>query len=102
MKLFPELEDLMRLRIAAVIPLLVALVPAPARAATPPSFVRLWGTTGTGSGQFRIPTGIAVDAAGTVYVADALNSRIQLFDRLGTHLASWGPTASGRPRSCRP
>lgn len=34
-------------------------------------------TAGTGIGQFNQPTGIAVDANSTVYVADTLNNRIQ-------------------------
>ena len=43
-------------------------------------FVRSWGQTGTANGQFRQPRAIAVDAQGLVYVADAGNRRIQVFD----------------------
>jgi hypothetical protein len=43
-------------------------------------FVRSWGQTGTGPGQFRQPRAIAIDAQGLVYVADAGNRRIQVFD----------------------
>lgn len=32
-----------------------------------------------GSDQFRAPTGVAVDAAGMVYISDSLNNRIQVF-----------------------
>ena len=32
-----------------------------------------------GRDQFRAPTGVAVDAAGTVYISDSLNDRIQVF-----------------------
>jgi DNA-binding beta-propeller fold protein YncE len=43
-------------------------------------FVRSWGQTGTAPGQFRQPRAISVDAQGLVYVADAGNRRIQVFD----------------------
>ena len=42
-------------------------------------FVIKWGTAGTGDGQFNWPTGVAVAPDGSVYVADALNNRIQKF-----------------------
>ena len=35
------------------------------------------------------PTAIAVDSAGTVYVADRENSRVQLFSPKGEYLRSW-------------
>ncbi len=43
-----------------------------------------------GDGQFREPWGIAVDAAGTVFVADTWNGRIQAFDNEGNFLRKWG------------
>jgi len=43
-------------------------------------FIRSWGQTGTANGQFRQPRSIAIDAQGLVYVADAGNRRIQVFD----------------------
>jgi hypothetical protein len=36
------------------------------------------------------PTGVAIDAAGTVYVADNNNHRIQKFDSSGAFLRTWG------------
>ena len=53
-----------------------------------------------GDGQFREPWGVAVDAAGLVYVTDTWNHRIQVFDADGTFLTKWGmygqtSTASG-------
>jgi hypothetical protein len=69
------------------------------------NFVKTWGQTGTGQGQFTKIMGIASDAAGNIYVADAGNKRIQVFDGegnfksqitgIGTPLAiciSGGPT----------
>jgi DNA-binding beta-propeller fold protein YncE len=52
-----------------------------------------WGEPGGGPGQFRIPHGIAVDSAGTVYVADRENSRIQLFAPDGSYLSEWTDVA---------
>lgn len=48
-----------------------------------------WGEPGSGSGQFRVPHGIAVDRDGTVYVADRENSRIQLFAPDGAFVSEW-------------
>jgi uncharacterized protein (TIGR03663 family) len=42
-------------------------------------FVYAWGKTGSGSGDFNRPIGIATDAQGNVYVSDTLNNRIQKF-----------------------
>ena len=47
-------------------------------------FLKSWGSRGSDPGQFNSLRGIAVDAAGNVYVADAGNSRIQVFDGDGT------------------
>jgi len=46
-------------------------------------FVKSWGRKGTGDGEFGSVHGIAVDAQGNVYVADAGNKRIQIFDNEG-------------------
>jgi DNA-binding beta-propeller fold protein YncE len=48
------------------------------------NFVKSWGQTGSGQGQFNRIKGIATDAAGNLYVADAGNNRIQVFDGEGT------------------
>ena len=48
-----------------------------------------WGEPGAGPGQFHVPHGIAVDARGTVYVADRENSRLQLFSPEGEFLTEW-------------
>jgi DNA-binding beta-propeller fold protein YncE len=52
-----------------------------------------WGEPGNGTGQFRLPHGIAVDREGTVYVADRENSRLQLFSAEGLFLAEWTDVA---------
>jgi hypothetical protein len=48
------------------------------------NWVAGWGQTGTGPGQFNKIMGIVTDSAGNVYVADAGNRRIQVFDNNGT------------------
>ena len=56
--------------------------------------VRVWGSAGTGPGQFRIPHGIATDGQ-VLYVADRENTRIQRFDLQGRYLGEW--THLGKP-----
>jgi hypothetical protein len=40
---------------------------------------------GSGEGEFKVPTSVACDAKGRVYVADYLNDRIQVFTPDGRH-----------------
>ena len=47
-------------------------------------FIKSWGARGSEPGQFNSLHGIALDAQGNVYVADAGNKRIQVFDGDGT------------------
>jgi len=60
-------------------------------------FLFQWGVKGSGPGQLDLPHGIALDAAGRVYVADRSNARVQVFDALGHYVAEWKSTALGRP-----
>ena len=48
------------------------------------------GIAGTGTGQFKEPKGIAVTAAGRVYVSDAANNRIETFKEKGEFIATFG------------
>src|SRR5512138_1983120 len=50
------------------------------------SFVRQWGSNGSGAANFDSPTGITSDASGNIYVADSNNKRIKMFDKTGTLL----------------
>lgn len=60
-------------------------------------FVTKWGTKGSGDGQFLWPESIAVDSAGTVYVADYGNGRVQKFKKEVELLPS--AAFSGYPQS---
>ncbi|HZT77161.1 MAG TPA: peptidyl-alpha-hydroxyglycine alpha-amidating lyase family protein [Vicinamibacterales bacterium] len=51
-------------------------------------FLKSWGARGSGNGEFNSLHGIALDAAGNVYVADAGNRRIQVFDGEGNYKSS--------------
>ncbi len=42
--------------------------------------VRLWGNFGSGAGQFGLPIGLAADASGGLWVADAGNGRLMYFE----------------------
>jgi hypothetical protein len=46
-------------------------------------WIKNWGSTGSGDGQFRVVKGIVIDAQNNVYVADRDNKRIQVFDTDG-------------------
>jgi hypothetical protein len=57
----------------------------------------MWGSEGSGNGQFQHPRGIGTDATGNVYVADQNNHRIQKFGRVWTITASAGANGSIAP-----
>jgi DNA-binding beta-propeller fold protein YncE len=42
-----------------------------------------WGQSGTGPGQFGVPSGIAISADNHIYVADTYNHRVQVFEYIG-------------------
>jgi len=56
--------------------------------------VNMWGSSGTGPGQFQIPHGIVYDGK-NLLVADRTNARIQRFDLDGHYLGEWKDL--GRP-----
>jgi DNA-binding beta-propeller fold protein YncE len=57
-------------------------------------FIRHWGATGSEPGEFRGLKALAIDAQGNVYVADAGNKRIQVFDADGTFKSQFGNIGS--------
>jgi DNA-binding beta-propeller fold protein YncE/tetratricopeptide (TPR) repeat protein len=52
--------------------------------------VLAWGMRGNKPGQFRRPSGIAIDEQGRVYVSDTGNNRIQVFSGEGKLIRSFG------------
>jgi DNA-binding beta-propeller fold protein YncE len=59
-------------------------------------FVMAWGGPGDGPGRFNDPTGIAI-AGSEVFVSDARNRRIQVFDLDGAFKRAFGEDRLGRP-----
>jgi DNA-binding beta-propeller fold protein YncE len=59
------------------------------------TFIRKWGSFGSGVGQMNRPSGLAVDPEGNVLVTDALNNRVQTWSPKGELLATWGEGGTG-------
>ncbi len=59
------------------------------------SFIKSWGHTGSGPGEFSVPHGLAFDLEGRLIVADRRNNRIQVFDQEGNYLEEY--KQFGRP-----
>ena len=69
------------------------------------AFLAEWGAHGWGDGQFGLPSGIAVDSQGFVYVSDGSHTwgmnicehecRIQKFTSTGQFVCAWGSTGTG-------
>jgi DNA-binding beta-propeller fold protein YncE len=74
----------------------------PSAAPTTPTFVLTWGNFGSAPGQFNRLYGVGTDASGNVYVADALNQRVQKFDALGNFITKWGSLGTGNGQFNRP
>ena len=65
------------------------------------TFLRKLGTSGKNHtlvdpGQFAVPTNVAVDADGNLYVSDTYNNRIEIFDADGNFIRQFGK-AGDRP-----
>ena len=65
------------------------------------NLIRKIGTAGkkhtlTEPGQFSVPTNVAVDSDGNLYVTDMYNNRVEVFDADGNFIRQWGK-AGDRP-----
>jgi DNA-binding beta-propeller fold protein YncE len=70
-------------------------------------FLRKIGTPGknhtlTDPGDFSLPTHVAVDHEGNVYVTDTLNNRVEIFDADGNFLSMFGKSGDGPADFSRP
>ena len=52
-------------------------------------FLKAFGRTGSGPGEFHDPHAIAMDSQGRIFVADRQNKRVQVLSPDGDHVASW-------------
>ena len=51
--------------------------------------INLFGSYGTGDGQFDMPTGVAVDSQSRIFVADRKNNRVQAFSAGGNFITKY-------------
>ncbi|MBY0281023.1 MAG: autotransporter domain-containing protein [Alphaproteobacteria bacterium] len=54
-----------------------------------------FGSSGPGSGQFNLPSGIAFNLPNILYVTDGANNRVQLFDTSGNYQSQFGIAGAG-------
>jgi hypothetical protein len=66
------------------------------------TFVRSWGSSGSGPGQFTRPQEVTVDSAGNVYVTDRDNGRVQEFTPDGTFIRQFGSSGTGPGQLSQP
>lgn len=71
------------------------------------TLLRRIGTAGkrhtlTDPGNFSLPTNVAVDKEGNVYVTDTLNDRVEIFDPDGKFISAFGKAGDGPGRFARP
>lgn len=59
------------------------------------SFVRKWGSIGTGPSHFVRPHDVAFDLKGYVYVSEREKNDIQKFTHNGTFIKMWDPKDQG-------
>ena len=74
-------------------PVPTSTVAAPTQTARP-SIEKIWDTKGSPN-AFRLPTELAVDTQGNVYVIDGGNHRVQKFDKDGNFILMWGNPGAG-------
>jgi DNA-binding beta-propeller fold protein YncE len=90
-----------RFRIPLLAVAAAALAP-PAGAGTAFEYATEFGSEGSGPEQFFGPQGIAFDSQMRLWVSDAANCRMQVFDDAGNHLFSFGTFGSTDGRFLQP
>ncbi len=66
------------------------------------TFIAMWGSEGSGDGEFYYPIGIATDSSGNIYVADYGNHRVQKFSPDGLFITKFGRFGSDAGQLNRP
>ena len=57
--------------------------------------MKTWGSSGAGDDGFALPSGIAADQKGNLYIADQNNHRIKKYSVDGTFVGWWGSYDAG-------
>jgi len=70
---------------------------ATAHADCAPPAALVWGSTGSGAGNFITPWGVAIGPDGTVFVTDEGNNRIQKFSATGAYVGEWSTGPDTNP-----
>lgn len=67
------------------------------------TLITMWGSSGSGPGQFQTPIGIDEDESKqNVYVTDVGNNRVERFTSSGLFVAQWGSLGSGPGQFANP
>jgi peptidoglycan/xylan/chitin deacetylase (PgdA/CDA1 family)/streptogramin lyase len=88
--------------LAVALTTLSGLSSAPAAPRQSLTVARYFASRGAAPGNLADPAGVAADAAGNVYVADAGNGRVDKFSPGGTFRGSWGSPGSGPGQLSQP
>jgi sugar lactone lactonase YvrE len=59
------------------------------------TWVRTVGSTGSGNGQYNVPTDVTVDPKGNIWVTDYNNNRIEKLSESGGYLGQFGSAGTG-------
>ena len=81
---------------------LALLAPLGLRAEEPPTLVRSIGRTGSGPGFFEAPAGVALDAAGNLYIAELFGYRVQKLGPRDSTIALIGGPGNGPGQLIQP
>lgn len=61
----------------------------------PPTYSGLFGSEGSGEGQFQRPESIAIDSSGDLWIPDKNNGRLEKLSSTGTFIAAYGSKGKG-------
>ncbi|KAK2552633.1 E3 ubiquitin-protein ligase TRIM71, partial [Acropora cervicornis] len=60
------------------------------------NFVKSFGKEGTGTGEFKYPSGVCMIDSGNIVIADTYNNRVQFLTDDGKHLLTFGENGVGK------